>query len=340
MSRRVTIALDAMGGDQGPDVVIPAALATLARDDSIILTLVGTDQVLQRAREEGAATYGDRLGFQSASEIVGMDELPADALRKKKDSSMRVAINLVKAGQADAAVSSGNTGALMATAKYVLKMLPGIDRPAILTAVPSLNGRTFMLDLGANLGCTAEQLFQFGIMGSVVAADLLEEPRPKVGLLNIGQEDIKGNETLREAGERLQNSSLNYVGFVEGDDIFSTDVDVVVTDGFTGNVALKTMEGLAQLIGTYLKDEFTSSTLRKLQGLVATPALDVIRARLDHRRYNGASLVGLTGIVIKSHGGADQLAFEQAIRTAAVESRKGLPVQISQLVERDLAAGA
>lgn len=334
MSRRVTIALDAMGGDRGPDVVVPAALATLARDDSISLTLVGTDEVLDKARAQGQSSYGDRLRFQPASEVVGMDELPTDALRKKKDSSIRVAINLVKDGEADAAVSSGNTGALMATAKYVLKMLPGIDRPAILTAVPSLNGRTFMLDLGANIGCTAEQLFQFGIMGSVVAADLLERERPKVGLLNIGQEDIKGNETLREASELLQKSSLNYVGFVEGDDIFSADLDVVVTDGFTGNVALKTMEGLAQLIGTYLKDEFTSSSLRKLQGLVATPALDVIRARLDHRRYNGASLVGLTGIVIKSHGGADQIAFEQAIRTAAVESRQGLPVQISQLVEQ------
>lgn len=316
-------------------MVIPAALATLARDDSINLTLVGTDTVLREAKAQGEASYGDRLRFQPASEIVGMDEPPADALRKKKDSSMRVAVNLVKDGAADAAVSSGNTGALMATAKYVLKMLPGIDRPAILTAVPSMNGRTFMLDLGANLGCTAEQLFQFGIMGSVVAADLLERDRPKVGLLNIGQENIKGNETLREASELLQKSSLNYVGFVEGDDIFSTAVDVVVTDGFTGNVALKTMEGLAQLIGSYLKDEFTSSTLRKLQGLVATPALDVIRARLDHRRYNGASLVGLTGIVIKSHGGADQLAFEQAIRTAAVESRKGLPVQISRLIGQD-----
>jgi glycerol-3-phosphate acyltransferase PlsX len=333
MSRKVTIALDAMGGDHGPDVVIPAAFSVLEKDDSVRLTLVGLPDVLEQAQADAGDRYGKRLSFMPASEVVAMDESPAEALRRKKDSSMRRSIELVKEGEADACVSAGNTGALMATAKYVLKTLPGIDRPAIISAVPSMSGRTFMLDLGANVGCTAEHLLQFGLMGSVIAEDMLEKERPSIGLLNIGQEDIKGNETVREAGQLLSESGLNYIGFVEGDQIFGGEVDVVVSDGFVGNVALKTMEGLAGLVGSFLKEEFNKNTLRQLQGLGAQSALDALRRRLDSRRYNGASLVGLNGIVLKSHGGADHLAFENAVQTAIVEARKGVPVQIGRLIE-------
>jgi glycerol-3-phosphate acyltransferase PlsX len=221
----------------------------------------------------------------------------------------------------------------MATARYVLKTLPGIDRPAIISAVPGVGGPTYMLDLGANVGCTPEHLLQFAIMGSVVAGDMLEISRPRVGLLNIGLEDIKGNETVREAGELLAKSGLNYVGFVEGDGIFHADVDVVVSDGFVGNVALKTMEGVARLISSFLKEEFRRSLLRGVQGLVATSALEALRGRLDPRRYNGASLVGLNGIVLKSHGSADSFAFENAVKSAIVEARKGVPVQIGKLIQ-------
>jgi phosphate acyltransferase len=332
MSRKVTIALDAMGGDRGPDTVVPAALATLEKDDSVSLVLVGLPEVLERARRDGGAALGDRLRYQVATEVVAMDEPPTEALRRKKDSSMRVALNLVKDGEADACVSAGNTGALMATARYVLKTLPGIDRPAIISALPAVKGPTYMLDLGANVGCTAEHLLQFALMGSVIAADMLEVPRPRVGLLNIGQEDIKGNEVVREAGALLAHSGLNYIGFVEGDGIFHAEVDVVVTDGFVGNVALKTMEGAARLISAFLKQEFHRNTLRALQGLVAKSALDTIRERVDPRRYNGASLVGLNGVVLKSHGGADEFAFETAVRTAIVEARKGVPVQIGNII--------
>jgi glycerol-3-phosphate acyltransferase PlsX len=333
MSRKVTIALDGMGGDRGADVVIPAALATLEKDDSVNLVLVGRPEALESARRQAGDKYGTRLRFRTASEVVGMDELPAEALRRKKDSSMRIAIELVKTGEADACVSAGNTGALMATARYVLKTLPGIDRPAIISAVPGLTGPTYMLDLGANVGCTAQHLVQFAIMGAVIAGDMLDRERPRVALLNIGQEDIKGNEVVREAGELLSQSGLNYTGFVEGDGIFRGDVDVVVSDGFVGNVAIKTMEGVAALIASFLKEEFYRNPLRKLQGFAASSALDAIRARLDPRRYNGASLVGLNGVVLKSHGKADQLAFENAVRTAIVEARKGVPVQIGRLIE-------
>lgn len=334
MSRKVTIALDAMGGDLGADAVVPAALATLEKDDSVNLVLVGLPSVLDAAGRKADGKYGDRLRFKAASEVVAMDEPPADALRHKKDSSVRVAITLVKEGEADACVSSGNTGALMATAKYVLKTLPGIDRPAIISTVPGLKGPTCMLDMGANVGCTAEHLYQFALMGSVVASDILDIERPRIGLLNIGLEDIKGNETVREAGALLGASELNYQGFVEGDGIFLGDVDVVVSDGFVGNVAIKTMEGVARLIGSFLREEFQRNPLRRLQGLSANSALAALRARIDPRRYNGASLVGLNGVVLKSHGAADEFAFETAVKTAIVEARKGVPVQIGQLMDK------
>ncbi|WP_428101903.1 phosphate acyltransferase PlsX [Candidatus Rariloculus sp.] len=332
MSRKVTIALDAMGGDRGPAVVVPAALATLEKDDSVNLILVGLADVLEQVERQTTGKYGKRLKFRAATEVVGMDEHPGDVLRHKKDSSLRVAIELVKTAEADACVSSGNTGALMATARYVLKTLPGIDRPAIISAVPGLKSPTFMLDIGANVGCTADHLVQFALMGSVIAAGILDIEKPRVGLLNIGEEDIKGNEVIREAGNLLSHSGLNYQGFVEGDGIFHADVDVVVSDGLVGNVAIKTMEGVAGLIGSFLREEFRRSSLRRLQGIAANAALDALRARLDARRYNGASLVGLNGVVLKSHGGADQLAFETAVQTAIVEARKGVPVRIGELL--------
>ncbi len=333
MSRKVTIALDAMGGDHGPDVVVPAALATLEKDDSVSLVLVGLPEVLEPVEKQADGKYGDRLRFRGASQVVGMDEHPGEALRRKKDSSLRIAIELVKSGEADACVSAGNTGALMATARHVLKTLPGIDRPAIIAAVPGIKGPTYMLDVGANVGCTAHQLLQFALMGSIVAGDILEIERPRVGLLNVGIEDIKGNDIVRQAGELLSASGLNYVGFVEGDGIFHADVDVVVSDGFVGNVAIKTMEGLAAMIGAFMKQEFHRNPLRLAQGFAAGSALHAMRARLDPRRYNGASLVGLNGVVLKSHGGADQMAFETAVGTAVVEARKGVPVQIGKLIE-------
>ena len=334
MSGKVTIALDAMGGDHGPEAVVPAALAILERDDSVNLTLVGLPEVLEQADQSTKGRFGSRLRFKTASEVVAMDEPPADALRHKKDSSLRVAITLVKNGEADACVSSGNTGALMATARYVLKMLPGIDRPAIISAVPGITGPTFMLDIGANVGCTAEHLRQFALMGSVVASDILDIDEPKVGLLNIGQEDIKGNEVVREAGALLAQSDLNYTGFVEGNGIFEADIDVVVSDGFVGNVAIKTKEGVANLFGSILKQEFGRNPLRKIEGFIANSTLSALKRRLDPRRYNGASLVGLNGVVLKSHGGADKIAFETAVQTAIVEARKGVPVQIGQLLDR------
>jgi glycerol-3-phosphate acyltransferase PlsX len=247
---------------------------------------------------------------------------------------MRVAINLVEKGEAAACVSAGNTGALLATARFVLGMIPGIDRPAIVSAVPSTHGHTVMLDLGANPDCTADQLVQFAVMGAVIAADLHGMHRPRVGLLNIGEEDIKGTEEIKEAHKRLTGRPLNYVGFVEGTDIFSGDVDVVVTDGFTGNVALKSMEGLARFIGGAMKEEFTRSPLRKLGAVAAKPALDALKTRLDPRAYNGASMVGLNGVVIKSHGGADRVSFANAVRVALTEARNGVPAQISDLLAK------
>ena len=333
MTRKVTIALDGMGGDLGPKAVVPAALATLEKDDSVNLLLVGSPDTLDNTRAEAGEKYGNRLSFATATEVVGMAEHPAEALRRKKNSSMRIAIEAVKRGDADACVSSGNTGALMAIARYVLKMLPGVDRPAIISAIPALSGCTFMLDLGANVGCNAQHLLQFALMGSVVAEDILDIEHARIGLLNIGQENTKGNEVVREAGELLSRSTLNYVGFVEGDAVFSGKVDVIVSDGFVGNVAVKTMEGVAGLISAILREEFSRNPLRQFQGLAASSTLNAIRNRLDSRRYNGASLLGLNGVVIKSHGGADKLAFEIAVQTAIVEARKGVPVQIGRLIE-------
>jgi glycerol-3-phosphate acyltransferase PlsX len=321
-----------MGGDQGAQICVPAGLAMLRQHEGLRLILVGKQEEIEPAMANLGAEK-TRVRIQDAREVVSMNEPPVDALRKKKDSSMRVAIDLVKSGEAEACISAGNTGALMATARYVLKTLPGIDRPAIMAMVPTKHGHTYMLDLGANADCSAEHLFQFGVMGSVVAKVIENIDQPRVALLNIGEEDIKGNDMIREAAALLADSNLNYVGFVEGDSIPDRKADVIVCDGFTGNVALKTMEGTAHLIKHYLVAGFNSGIYGRRAGIVAWPVLRSLAKKLDPRRYNGASLLGLNGIVIKSHGGADEMAFQQAIYTAMLEAEKRVPEQIRALLE-------
>jgi glycerol-3-phosphate acyltransferase PlsX len=329
MSEPVTIALDAMGGDHGPSVCVPAALAAVERYPSLNIVLVGQEDRIRPLLDD---RFGERLTVVHASEVVAMDEKPAEALRRKKDSSLRVAINLVKEGVAEACVSAGNTGALMATGKFVLKTLPRIDRPAIMAAVPTMEGHLHMLDLGANSDCTSEHLFQFAVMGSVVTAVIENIAEPRVGLLNIGAEDTKGNDNIRQAAALLAASPLNYVGFVEGNDIARHTVDVIVCDGFTGNVALKVMEGTASLVSHFIRRGFGSGLYGRFSGLVALPVLKRLRKSLDPRQYNGASLVGLNGIVVKSHGSADQVALQRAIRVAMMEVEKRVPETIHRLL--------
>lgn len=325
----ITISLDAMGGDHGPDVVVPAALDALSRHDDIQLTLVGDSARLEPLLPQGDSRC-QRLSIHHASQVVGMDEPPAQALRAKKDSSMRMAISRVRDDAADACVSAGNTGALMATARYVLKTLSGIDRPAIISAIPALQGHTHMLDLGANVDCEAEHLAQFAGMGSILASAVDNIERPRVGLLNVGAEQIKGNEQVKEAGRLLAQTDLNYVGYIEADQIYGESVDVIVCDGFVGNVSLKTSEGVASMIGHYLREEFNRTWYNRLVGAVALPILNRLKKRIDPRRYNGASLLGLQGIVIKSHGSADSTAFANAIDIARLEVHKDVPRNIER----------
>ncbi len=326
------IALDAMGGDFGAEVVVPAALEALSQHADLHLILVGDEAILKPRCSH------PRLFVRHASQQVEMNESPSKALRFKKDSSMRVAIDLVKSGDAQACVSAGNTGALMATAKFVLKTLPCIDRPAICTTLPTMIGHTHVLDLGANIDSSAEHLMQFAVMGSVLSTAVDNLAAPKVGLLNIGEEEMKGNEQVKEAARLLSQTSVNYIGFVEGDDIYKGKADVVVCDGFVGNVALKTSEGVAKMITQFLKEEFSKNWLTKLSALIAMPVMKSLRKRIDPRRYNGASLLGLQGIVIKSHGGADVLAFRHAIEEAIVEVEKNIPTRISDQLTAILGA--
>ena len=319
-----------MGGDHGPHVTVPAALEFQARLPDVDVVLVGLRDAIEAELVARRAATGPRLRVHHAQEVVTMDEPPAQALRYKKDSSMRIAVDLVKNGQADACVSAGNTGALMAISRFVLKTLPGIDRPAIATVLPNMRRtNTYVLDLGANVDCTAEHLLQFGIMGAMLVAAVEHKERPSVGLLNIGTEDIKGNEAVKQAAALLRASGLNFAGNVEGNDIYKGSVDVVVCDGFVGNVALKSSEGVAQMMATTMREEFSRNLFTRLAGLVAIPVLRAFRDRLDHRRYNGASLLGLRGIVIKSHGSADIFAFGQALWRAVEEVRNSVPQRIA-----------
>ena len=335
----LTISIDAMGGDHGPIVTIPASLDCLKNNPDLKLILVGNETVINQLLPKKLADYQDRLTIHHASQCVDMDESPAKALKNKKDSSMRVAINLVRDGHADACVSAGNTGALMATARFVLKMIPGIDRPAIISTLPSIYGHTHVLDLGANVDCTAEHLFQFAIMGNELVKAVEAIDSPKVGLLNIGEEDMKGNEQVKAAAKLLENSSLNYIGYVEGNSLNAghIKVDLIVTDGFVGNVALKSIEGAAKMIGSALKEAFGKNKLTQLVGLIAYPVLKSFKQGIDPRLYNGASFLGLRGLVIKSHGGADVLAFKTAIQLAEIEVKKNVIRKISEQVESILA---
>ena len=328
----ITIAIDAHGGDHGVSVTVPAALSAIDTHSDLSIILVGQQQALADQLAVNNSRHTDRVSIHNATQIVGMDESPASAMRGKKDSSMRVAINLVKEGRADACISAGNTGALMATARFVLKTLPGISRPAIITAIPTMHGHVHLLDLGANVDSPAEVLQQFGIMGSILVQSVEGIAAPKIGLLNIGHEDLKGNETVKAAAELLKSSPINYVGFIEGDDIFTRDLDVVVCDGFVGNVALKTIEGLAQMIASMMKEEFNRNFLTKLAGLLAMPVIKALRRRLDNRRYNGATLLGLGGIVIKSHGSADVYAYSQAISEAYREAEHRITDEITKVL--------
>lgn len=331
------IAVDAMSGDHGAPVAVEAAIKSLQAHPDLEIILVGDAETLhpQIARHK-KADVGERLAVRHASEVVGMSESPARSLRQKKDSSMRVAINVVQNGDAAACVSAGNTGALMATARFVLKTLAGIDRPAIISPIPSRQGHTLMLDLGANAESTPEQLFQFAVMGAVLAEAVHGVEEPRVGLLNIGAEEIKGNIQIQQAGKLLGESELNYIGFVEGDDIYIGDVDVVVCDGFVGNVALKTSEGLGKLIAQFLREEFSRNALTRSAAFFAMPVLKAFRRRVDPRQYNGATFIGLQGTVIKSHGDADAVAFASAINVARMEVEQKVPQRIRSLLAHNL----
>ena len=320
-----------MGGDHGPHVTVPAALDFQARVADVAIVLVGLREPIEAELKARGAAANERLRVHPASEVVAMDEPPAQAMRYKKDSSMRVAIDLVKEGVAQAAISAGNTGALMAISRFVLKTIPGIDRPAIATVLPNQKGTfTYVLDLGANVDCTPEQLMQFGVMGAMLVAAVEHKERPSVGLLNIGVEDIKGNETVKRAAELLRSSGLNFHGNVEGDDIYKGTTDVVVCDGFVGNSLLKASEGVAKMITGFLREEFKRNAWNRLAALMATPVIKALRVRMDPAKYNGASLLGLRGIVIKSHGAADRRAFGYALERALDEVRNNVPQRIAE----------
>ena len=332
----VRIAVDCMGGDHGLSVTVPAVLGFLSRHPEAFCLLVGLKPEIEAAlKSSGADPAGDRLLVVHASEVVGMDESPALALRGKRDSSMRVALDLVKEAKADGCVSAGNTGALMATSRFVLKMLDGIDRPAIATQLPNMRGgATTMLDLGANVDCEPEHYLQFGLMGAALVTALDGKASPTVGLLNIGEEVIKGNDAVRQAAELLRDSPLNFIGNVEGNDIYEGRAEVVVCDGFVGNVALKTSEGLARMLGQMIREEFGRGVLSKVAALCAMPVLRRFKRRVDPGRYNGACLVGLRGVVVKSHGSADADGFEAALHRAFDACRNGLPERIAAAIPR------
>ena len=323
--KNITIAIDVMGGDHGLQAVLPACIDLIKKKSNLKLLLVGDKDQIVDYLDKYHPIKSDQIVVIHASEVVSMDDLPSFALRNKRNSSMRIAINLVKDGMAQACVSSGNTGALMATAKYVLKTLPGIDRPAIIAALPTLTGKTRVVDLGANVDSCAEHLFQFAIMGVSLIQAVDKNPQPRVGLLNIGVEEIKGNDQVKRTAHMLNECGLiNYVGYVEGNQLFTGDVDLVVCDGFVGNAALKASEGLAKLMLTFLRQLLGKGILNKLAAIIARPALRSLKMKLDPARYNGASLLGLNGIVVKSHGGADAIAFQNAIEEAIVEVQNNL----------------
>ena len=333
----ISVAVDAMGGDFGPAVTIPASLAFLERHPDASLALVGQLEVLQKHPHFAQLQSSSRCQVIPALEVVSMDDPIEIALRRKKNSSMRIAINQVKDGSAQVAVSAGNTGALMAIARYVLKTMDGIDRPAIATQLPNAKGgATTVLDLGANVDCTEDHLLQFAVMGSALVSAISGNPSPSVGLLNIGEEVIKGSEVIKKAADLLRSAAnsgdLNFYGNVEGNDIFKGTTDIVVCDGFVGNVALKTSEGLASMIGNFMRLEFSRNIFTKFAAFVAYPVLTAFKKRMDHRRYNGAALLGLQGLVFKSHGSADAFAFERALNRAYEAARNNLLERVRERI--------
>ena len=334
MSSDITIAIDAMGGDFGPTEIIPAVDYSLKKYTQLNVILVGKKDVILSQLKKSNIENSERITISHASEIVEMDESPSQALRNKKESSMRIAIELVRDGSAKACVSAGNTGALMATSRFILKMLPGMDRPAICTTLPGINGTSHILDLGANVDSSSEQLFQFAIMGAQLTSAVKNKDDPTVALLNIGEEEIKGNDRVKQAAKLLEESSLNYVGYVEGNNLYTGNVDLIVCDGFVGNVAIKASEGVADFLLHNVKNEFKSSMYSKFAALIAMPILKSLQHKIDPKRYNGASLLGLRGIVVKSHGSAKRISFSRAIDEAMIEVENNIPEKINTKLEQ------
>lgn len=324
-----------MGGDYGPSEIVPAALSILNKHEELTLLLVGKEEAIYQELQKNNAADHERIKVIHAPEVVEMHEAPSHALRNKKESSMRRAIEQVRDGHAAACVSAGNTGALMATSRFVLKMLPGMDRPAICTILPGVDGRhSHVLDLGANVDSSSEQLFQFAIMGSQLTSAVDNKDNPTVALLNVGEEEIKGNDRVKQAATLLEQSHLNYVGYVEGTDLYTGKVDVIVCDGFVGNIALKASEGLAVFLKHHATAQFKSTLYSKFAAMVAMPVLKSLKKKIDPKNYNGASLLGLRGIVIKSHGSADRISFATAIEEAIIEVEKNVPEKIHEKLEQ------
>tara|TARA_B100001248_G_scaffold140277_1_gene105345 strand:- start:267 stop:1280 length:1014 start_codon:yes stop_codon:yes gene_type:complete len=336
MTKETIIAVDAMGGDGGPKIIMPSLREFILENKDIKIKVFGDKDILSEHSKNFEEYIASQVEIIHTKEKVLSDDSPSHALRHKKKSSMSMAIQAVKNNEASACVSAGNTGALMAISRFILGTLDGIDRPAIESMLPSLNGHTHVLDLGANVDCKAEHLYQFAVMGSVLSMILDDKDNPSVGLLNVGQEVIKGNIQVKEAHDLLKSSTLNYVGFVEGDDIFCGNIDVIVCDGFIGNIALKTSEGIAKFISSTLKDEFKKNVFTKIAGISSTKVLNSFKKVIDPRRYNGASLIGLKGIIIKSHGGADSFAFNNSLKIALKEVNKDVPTCINKKLKEIL----
>lgn len=324
-----------MGGDYGPSEIVPAALSILKKHENLTLILVGKEDVIKQELQKNNAANHERIKIVHAPEVVEMHEAPSHALRNKKESSMRLAIEQVRDGHAAACVSAGNTGALMATSRFILKMLPGMDRPAICTILPGMDGKhSHVLDLGANVDSSSEQLFQFAVMGAQLTSAVENKDNPSVALLNVGEEEIKGNDRVKQAATLLEESHLNYVGYVEGTDLYTGKVDVIVCDGFVGNIALKASEGLAVFLKHHATEQFKSTLYSKFAAMVALPVLKSLKKKIDPKNYNGASLLGLRGIVIKSHGSADRISFATAIEEAIIEVEKNVPERIHEKLEQ------
>jgi len=326
LSDFITLSLDVMSGEKDPEASINAALNLLELREDVRIYLVGDKDIIEK---QTLGKTGNRLQILHAKEIVEMNDPPVVVLRQKKQSSMRLAIDLVKDGVAQACVSSGNTGALMAISKYVLKTIPSIDRPALMTSIPTIKDSTYFLDLGANSICTPEQLYQFALMGNVIAREIRGIDQPRIGLLNMGAEASKGNQVIKEAAKLMNSSSMNFIGYVEGNNLVEDIADVVVCDGFTGNIALKTMEGSVRLVLRFLEDAFNSSAFNKLSSIVSKSALNQVKEKIDPRRYNGALLLGLNGVVVKSHGDSDSFGIHHALITAIEEVQKDI---VSKLI--------